>query len=113
MSHGAVKRFIAFVGLSLQLSAAGTAALADARLDAASAKAAAHIESHSNATCVVLHPENCALCRFLSAYSARTPAQVVAISDRRVVALPSRDDASVVTRVGLPSPSARAPPSFS
>ena len=44
----------------------GAAAWADARLGASEA-GPAHIESHSTAVCVRIHPADCALHRFLSA----------------------------------------------
>jgi len=51
---------------ALQLSLPGAAAWADARLDSATA-GPAHIESHSTAACVRIHPADCAFHRFLSA----------------------------------------------
>jgi hypothetical protein len=51
---------------ALQLSLPGAAAWADARLDTTAA-GPAHIESHSTATCVRIHPADCAFHRFLSA----------------------------------------------
>jgi hypothetical protein len=51
---------------ALQLFLPGAAAWADARLDTATA-GPAHIESHSTAACVRIHPADCAFHRFLSA----------------------------------------------
>jgi hypothetical protein len=49
----------------LQLSVPGAAAWADARLGEGWA-APAHIESHSSATCVRIHPADCAFHRLLT-----------------------------------------------
>jgi hypothetical protein len=51
---------------AVQLSLPGTVAWADARLDSIAA-GPAHIESHSTAACIRIHPADCAFHRFLSA----------------------------------------------
>jgi len=52
------------IGL-LQLSVPGAAAWADARLGGEGGNAPAHIESHSSASCVRVHPADCAFHRLL------------------------------------------------
>ena len=83
---------------------------ADARLERESAAAGTHIESTSDATCPPSHPDECALCQFLSraappAEHAALPEIVVSVGE----ASASRRTAYVsrgLSRVGLP----RAPP---
>jgi hypothetical protein len=99
--------------LVLQVVLPGAVAWADARLDATSALAVAHIESHSTASCVRIHPADCAFHRFLSAPFAQGQA----------VAIDARVDALRVTRPAVRSfgytatperlPDSRAPPSLS
>jgi hypothetical protein len=66
---------------ALQLSLPGAAAWADARLDT-TATGPAHIESHSTAGCVRIHPADCVFHRFLSAPLATGRPIVFRIRDR-------------------------------
>jgi hypothetical protein len=107
-----VRALLAFL-LALQVGLPGAVAWADARLDATSALAVAHVESHTSASCVRIHPADCAFHRFLSAPLA--PGKAVAVSIRidapRAGLYPARE-------VGFPSaqerlPDSRAPPLLS
>ena len=115
-----MKRLQAPVGRAFRLAAAllqlglpGAAAWADARLDAAGTRAAAHVESHTTAACARVHPPDCALCHFLTAPLApRRPAtlRVASTSDR----VPWRaEPARLPHALSRPHPQPRAPPPLS
>jgi hypothetical protein len=97
---------------ALQLSLPGAAAWADARLDSAAA-GPAHIESHSNATCVRIHPADCAFHRFLSAPLATGRPIVFRIRDgsRSAPAVAARVIPRAALAAGLHH--SRAPPTLS
>src|SRR5256712_10378240 len=78
-------RALWLLGTLLQLLLPGAAAWADARLDAASAHATAHIESHTSKSCARVHALDCAICHFLSApaVTARAAALRLNVADTR------------------------------
>ena len=106
-------RVLRLAATALQLVLPGAAAWADARLDAAGTRAAAHIESHTTTTCARVHPPDCALCHFLTAPLApRRPAtlRVASSSDR----VPWRaEPARLPHALSRPHPQPRAPPPLS
>jgi len=61
-----LRRAVALAGIALQLALPAAATVADARLEAESARAHAHVESHATAACPRLHPDNCPVCQYLS-----------------------------------------------
>jgi hypothetical protein len=64
-------RSLRFLLLVLQVVLWGAAPVADARLDAESARAVVHVESHSRPSCPPSHnPAICAICHFLQLFSA-------------------------------------------
>src|SRR5437660_9193614 len=71
-------RALLFLLTLLQLSVPGAAAWADARLGEGWL-APAHIESHSSATCVRVHPADCAFHRLLVTPIARSRPPVLRI----------------------------------
>jgi hypothetical protein len=104
-------RWIALLPLALQLALPSVLALADARLEAASAAAPVHVESQAAAkTCAVLHPDNCALCRFLSSPQARAQSAAVTLPAGAVRSVAARDVLLVSRIADHLSPPARAPP---
>jgi hypothetical protein len=90
----------------LQFVLPGAVAWADARLDSDSARAVAHIESHTSASCVRIHPADCAFHRFLSApFALGKPVHVgFRVQAYRVLA-------SIAPARGLPAPQERLPDS--
>lgn len=111
-------RMIALLTLALQVTMPGAAAVADARLEAASERATPHFESHATTACVVLHADNCALCQFLSTAQPLADRQVVSLPDapREWRRLPKAPFVSPVPALGPrrhvlhPSPKHRTPP---
>jgi hypothetical protein len=97
----------------LQLVVPGTAAWADARLDAAGTHARPHVESHSTTTCVRVHPADCTLCRFLTSPlgMARPPLVCLDAPDRHAPPAFARI-AEPVSPLGR-LPHSRAPPALS
>ena len=95
----------------LQLVLPGAASIADARIEAesVSARPTSHIEEHGGAHCPRVHPEDCALCRVLSATG--TPASVAAaVLPRALRIAPPSDGPVRVARLGHHSARSRAPP---
>jgi len=101
-----------FLLAALQLSLPGAAAWADARLDSAAA-GPAHIESHSTAACVRIHPADCAFHRFLSAPLATGRPVVFKLRDGSSTMAPVA--AHVLPRAALAAGlhHSRAPPTLS
>jgi len=105
-----IARLIAILTLALQVTMPGAAAIADARLEAAGERATPHFESHATAACVVLHADNCALCRFLSTAQPLANRQVMSLPDAAPRVAPGPESTVRLTRAGPRSPPARAPP---
>jgi hypothetical protein len=99
--------------LALQLGLPGAVAWADARLDANSALAVAHIESHTTDSCVRIHPADCAFHRFLSApfTPGTTTAVSIAVAEPRVSSRALDHVTFSVVQDRLPD--SRAPPLLS
>jgi len=98
---------------ALQLGLPGLAAWADARLEAASAGAKTHIESHSSPTCVRVHGSDCVLCQYLTGPAAASATVVLAVGWSATPALLA--SASLTGRIGpeVGLPQSRAPPTLS
>ena len=98
---------------ALQLGLPGLAAWADARLEAASAGAKTHIESHSSPTCVRVHGSDCVLCQYLTGPAAASATVVLAVGWSAAPALLA--SASLAGRIGPEAglPQSRAPPTLS
>ncbi|HTY05217.1 MAG TPA: hypothetical protein VMC86_01765 [Gemmatimonadales bacterium] len=103
----ALAAFCAF----LQVALPATVAYADARFDAAPV-APVHVESHAGALCAVVHPENCALCQFLSALNPLAQHQPVRLPDPPERLITTADRLPVVSLARSASPLARAPPAL-
>lgn len=106
-------RFCLLLAAALQLASPGAAAWADARLDAASAGARPHIESHTTASCTRVHAADCALCSFLTApiVARRAPTPELARRESRHTPFPTP---ALAERAGERShPQPRAPPRLS
>lgn len=104
-------RWIGILSLALQLALPSVVALADARLEAASAAAPVHIESQAAAkTCAVLHPDNCALCRFLSSPQAQSRSAAITLPNGPIRVVASQYLIVNSRRTSRLSPPARAPP---
>ena len=98
---------------TLQLGLPGAAALADARLDAVGAHAAAHFESHTTKTCARIHAPDCALCHFLTAPAVTSRASTLrlALADARAQHQPN--PAKPPHPLARLHPQPRAPPALS
>jgi hypothetical protein len=100
-----------FLSALLQLLLPGAASIADARLEADSIRGrpTSHIEEHSGANCARVHPEDCALCRVLSASgtpatpNAHVPGVVLRVA-------PRSDDIARIPRLVASAVRSRAPP---
>jgi hypothetical protein len=66
-------RFAWLVAAVLQLLVPTVWSVADARADAASVHAAAHVEAPGNPACPRVHPVDCAVCRVVGAARATNP----------------------------------------
>jgi hypothetical protein len=106
-------RLLAFVVALVQLLGPAAASLADATVEAASVgpQAASHIESHRRPECARVHPDDCALCQYLSAGGREPAAPAIPVP-----AAIARTPAPVRAVTPAPSwvaalPRTRAPPS--
>jgi hypothetical protein len=102
-------RALALLCTLLQVALPGTVAYADARFDGAPV-APVHVESHDGAQCAVLHPDNCALCQFLSALNPLVQDQPVRLPEPPARFFPSADRLPVTTLAQPAGRLARAPP---
>ena len=95
---------------ALQLALPGTAAWADARLDAVETHAVAHVESHTTESCARIHPPDCALCHFLTApvLTGRPIHPRIDVAARQ--APRPTDRTSTPQLLARPHPQPRAPP---
>ncbi len=96
-----------------QLALPGSAAWADARLDAAGATAQPHVESHTSNSCARIHPPDCALCHFLTAPAVRTPGGAPLPDVAGLRRLTLSDPAALPCVRARPHPQSRAPPRLS
>lgn len=106
-------RALWLLGTLLQVVLPGAVAVADARLDAVGAHAAAHFESHTTKSCARIAAPECALCHFLTApgVTAQTQTMRLALSDERVH--PQTNAAELPDPLARPHPQPRAPPTLS
>ena len=95
----------------LQFSVPAAAAWADARLGEPSGPA--HIESHSTAGCVRIHPADCAFHRLLSAPLARNASTVVRIREGQGITWSPTVVERSAAAADLTLPDSRAPPMLS
>ena len=103
-----IRALAAFCSL-LQVALPATVAYADARFEAAPV-GPVHVESHAGARCGVLHPDNCALCQFLSALNPLVEHQPVRLPDPPVRLITTADRLPVTSLARPASRLARAPP---
>jgi len=94
----------------LQFSVPAAAAWADARIGEPSGPA--HIESHSTASCVRIHPADCAFHRFLITPLARTTATFVRIREGQGISWRPAATPRSATAAHLSLPDSRAPPTL-
>jgi hypothetical protein len=95
----------------LQFSVPAAAAWADARIGEPSGPA--HIESHSTAGCVRIHPSDCAFHRFLSAPLARNAATVIRMREGQGISWTPAIRRCSLAAADLTLPDSRAPPTLS
>lgn len=106
-------RFLALVWATLQLASPGLASIADGMLARESASSpSTHVEATTSASCPVVHPPECAVCRYLSASrsnGAVTPEVGWAdASDCGVIP----DTTTVALSAAVVLPHGRAPPTL-
>jgi hypothetical protein len=97
----------------LQFAAPGAVAWADARLDSDSALAVAHVESHTSASCVRIHPADCAFHRFLSTPLALGRPAHVSLRVEALLAVTCTAAERVLPAPQERLPDSRAPPLLS
>ncbi|MEP7001525.1 MAG: hypothetical protein ABI969_13655 [bacterium] len=95
----------------LQLALPAFATVADARAEAESRGASAHVESHGTPGCPRVHPADCVVCRVLASGAApsNAPAIHVAIA-RAIEAEPAHLAVSCIATRRAGDPPQRAPP---
>jgi hypothetical protein len=72
-------RFLALLCATVQLASPGLSAVADGALARANAsQPQTHVESTTTANCPVVHPPDCAICRYLS--SAASPPSLAPVA---------------------------------
>jgi hypothetical protein len=107
-------RLLALAVALVQLLGPAASSLADAKLEAGSLapQAASHIESHRRPECARVHPDDCALCQYLSAGGSEPAAPAIpAPAIAAGAPAPAAADTPAPTWVdGLPR--TRAPPAF-
>lgn len=64
--HSPTRRILVAALAILQMAVPALVAIADANAASRSAGAQVHIEDHTRRACKAVHPDNCALCQFLS-----------------------------------------------
>jgi hypothetical protein len=102
-------RFLALLWAGIQLATPAFGSLADARFAAAAGDPVAHVESTTLATCPVIHPPDCAVCRYLSGTASEPETQdAVDVNAARVSAFIAADCAPARRTTVLPD--GRAPP---
>jgi hypothetical protein len=112
MHHRASARLLWVLLAALQLVGAGAAAIADARLEAASRSAVApvHVEDHSSTRCPRVHPADCALCQFVTRALA-TPPKAPPIPAALAIRTPVETERPVTAAHAIARlPLSRAPP---
>src|SRR6266513_4795956 len=95
----------------LQLSVPAAAAWADGRIGEPSGPA--HYESHSTASCVRVHPTDCAFHRFLSTPLSRTSAVVLRVREGQGLSWTPAPTPRSASPSHLTLPDSRAPPTLS
>jgi hypothetical protein len=107
--RGRLRRCLALVWAVLLLAAPAASAQADARFTRALAGSQSHVEDATSATCPLVHPPDCGLCRHLS-NAARVPPGVVPSPAAARPMVPSEGIALVDAACVAVVPWGRAPP---
>jgi hypothetical protein len=102
-------QIIALCWATFQLLSPAVGAVADGKLARGAAERVAHVESTTSATCPVVHPSDCALCRYLSGNSPRC-VDTPAFRTARSGILGGIGEDQLVGNVSLILPEGRAPP---
>ena len=111
MRRTPLRRFLALLWAGLQLGSPAVGSLADANLAAAAGDPVALVESGTSSTCAVIHPADCAVCRYLSGTAPAPDAQASANANaaRGGAYLPASSAAAFLAVV---LPNGRAPPAL-
>jgi hypothetical protein len=110
--HKGFARFLALVCATVQLASPGLSAIADGLLARQNAsQPLTHVESTTTATCPVVHPPDCAMCRYLSSAASLPSLTALALE---FCAERQQPRAESLLRHGSPVtlPHGRAPPAI-
>jgi hypothetical protein len=100
-----------YLAALLQLALPAFATVADARAEAESRGATAHVESHGSAKCPRVHPADCVVCRVLASGAAPSSAQALHVPIARAIeAEPAQLAVSCIATRLAGDPPQRAPP---
>ncbi|MEO8620881.1 MAG: hypothetical protein ABI625_07440 [bacterium] len=100
-----------FLAALLQLVLPAFATVADARAEAESRGASAHVESHGTPRCARVHPADCVVCRVLAGGAAPSSAPAIPVAIARAIeAEPARLAVSCIATRRAGDPPQRAPP---
>jgi hypothetical protein len=104
-------RFCWYLATVLQLALPAFATVADARAEAESHGASAHVESHGSARCPRVHPADCVVCRVLASGAAPSSATAMPVAIARAIeAEPAHLAVSCIATRLAGDPPQRAPP---
>lgn len=110
MTRSRVNRLGWIFAAVLQLLVPAFATAADARAEAESRGAYAHVEAHGTASCPRAHEADCIVCRLIASGAAPVRKSILASIESVVNALPVRRDVSCSPTRLAGDPPQRAPP---
>jgi len=105
-------RFLALLCATVQFASPGLSAIADGTLARENAsEPLTHVESAPSANCPVVHPPDCAVCRYLSSAAAPPAVSNLAIDDCAESRLPGPESRQPHDSA-ITLPHGRAPPAI-
>jgi hypothetical protein len=111
VSRTSFSRFGWYLAALLQLALPAFATVADARAEAESHGAVAHVESHGSARCPRVHPADCVVCRVLASGAAPSSSHALPVAIARAIAAePTQLAVSCIATRLAGDPPQRAPP---
>jgi hypothetical protein len=102
-------RVVTLLWAVLQLALPSAITIADATLAPASARFE-HVEESSGTDCASVHADDCALCRYLTNFSAEAPRAECLAHPEQIAGRPERPATSVRVAAIRALPLSRAPP---
>ncbi|MFI5310767.1 MAG: hypothetical protein ACHQQ3_06010 [Gemmatimonadales bacterium] len=111
MRHLSPTRRLLVAALAVvQMAVPALVAIADAELASRSAGAQVHIEDHTRRACTPAHPDDCALCQFLSSLSSERGSGVALPVALAATTGPVCDSSRLPAWVAVALQRTRAPP---